>query len=135
MDRWEEEHGVSFEEARSVFCDERAIRYCDPGRSEDEDRFIMLGMGLILRVPVVCHCYRENDSVIRIVSARRGSRNPYIKPLKRPIRIRLDRPTVAYFKALASELGVPYQNLIDLYLRDCVLKKRKLEPSWVEGRP
>ena len=64
-------HGVSFAEAQSVFYDECAIRYDDPDHSEDEDRFIMLGMSFLLRVLVVCHCYRADDSVIRIVSARR----------------------------------------------------------------
>ena len=51
----------------------------------------------------------------------KGKKNPYIKQLKQPITIRLDKSTVAYFKALATELGMPYQNLINLYLRDCVL--------------
>jgi uncharacterized protein len=66
-------HGVSFREAQSVFYDERAIRYFDPDHSEDEDRFVMLGMGLFLRVLVVCHCYRADDSSIRIVTARRAN--------------------------------------------------------------
>ena len=65
-------HGVSFEEAQTVFLDEHAIRYYDPDHSEDEDRFIMLGMSLRLRVLVVCHCYRANDKVIRIISARKA---------------------------------------------------------------
>jgi predicted DNA binding CopG/RHH family protein len=64
-------------------------------------------------------------------TAMKGEKNPYVKRLKQPITIRLDRPTVAYFKALASELGMPYQNLINLYLRDCVANKRKFEPLWV----
>jgi predicted DNA binding CopG/RHH family protein len=51
----------------------------------------------------------------------KGEKNPYIKQLKKPITIRLDKSTVAYFKAMASELGMPYQNLINLYLRDCAL--------------
>jgi predicted DNA binding CopG/RHH family protein len=63
-------------------------------------------------------------------TAMKGEKNPYVKRLKQPITIRLDRPTVEYFKALASELGMPYQNLINLYLRDCVAKGRKLEPRW-----
>jgi uncharacterized DUF497 family protein len=67
-------HKVSFEEAATVFLDENAIRYFDPDHSEDEDRFIMLGMSFILRVLVVCHCYREHDSVIRIVSARKANK-------------------------------------------------------------
>ena len=67
-------HTVSFEEAQTVFLDENAMRYFDPDHSEDEDRFIMLGMSFTLRVLVVCHCYRENDSVIRIISARRADK-------------------------------------------------------------
>jgi len=66
-------HGVSFNEAQSVFYDERAIRYYDPDHSEAEDRFIMLGMSFVLRVLVVCHCYRVGDAVIRIVSARKAN--------------------------------------------------------------
>ena len=67
-------HKVSFEEAQTVFLDENAIRFFDPDHSEDEDRFIMLGMSFTLRVLVVCHCYREDDSVIRIISARKADR-------------------------------------------------------------
>jgi predicted DNA binding CopG/RHH family protein len=60
----------------------------------------------------------------------KGEKNPYVKRLKQPITIRLDRQTVAYFKALAAELGMPYQNLINLYLRDCAANRRKLELHW-----
>ena len=67
-------HGVSFDEAQTVFFDKNAIRYYDPDHSEDEDRFIMLGMSFRLRVLVVCHCYRLDDKVIRIVSARRANK-------------------------------------------------------------
>jgi len=68
-------HGVSFEEAQTVFLDEKAIRYYDPDHSEDEDRFIMLGMSLQLRLLVVCHCCRAKDRVIRIISARKADKN------------------------------------------------------------
>jgi predicted DNA binding CopG/RHH family protein len=60
----------------------------------------------------------------------KGEKNPYIKHLKQPITIRLDRATVAYFKSLAAEVGMPYQNLINLYLRDCALNRKKLELRW-----
>jgi predicted DNA binding CopG/RHH family protein len=63
-------------------------------------------------------------------SKMKGKRNPYVKALKQPITMRLDKSTVAYFKALATELGMPYQNLINLYLRDCALKHRKLQMKW-----
>jgi len=66
-------HGVSFEEAQTVFLDENAIRYFDPDHSHDEDRFIMLGMSYTLRVLVVCHCYHVDDTVIRIISARKAN--------------------------------------------------------------
>ncbi|MBL7115455.1 MAG: BrnT family toxin [Kiritimatiellae bacterium] len=67
-------HKVSFEEAQTVFLDENAIRFFDPDHSEDENRFLMLGMSFTLRVLVVCHCYREGDSVIRIISARKADK-------------------------------------------------------------
>lgn len=65
-------HGVSFEEARSAFLDENAKVYFDPDHSETEDRFILLGMSVQLRVLVVCHCYREGESLVRIISARKA---------------------------------------------------------------
>ena len=60
----------------------------------------------------------------------KGEKNPYIKLLKQPITIRLDKTTVAYFKALAGEIGMPYQNLINLYLRDCALNRKLLKLKW-----
>jgi uncharacterized DUF497 family protein len=67
-------HGVSFEEAQTVFFDENAVRFSDPDHSADEDRFLMFGISFQLRVVVICHCFRENDSVIRIISARKANR-------------------------------------------------------------
>ena len=66
-------HGVSFEEAQSVFFDERAIQFYDEDHSKKEDRFIMLGMSLQARILVVCHCERESGEVIRIISARKAT--------------------------------------------------------------
>ena len=60
----------------------------------------------------------------------KGEKNPYVKQLKQPITIRLDTSTVAYFKNLSEELGMPYQNLINMYLRDCALNQRKLKLKW-----
>jgi predicted DNA binding CopG/RHH family protein len=60
----------------------------------------------------------------------KGEKNPYVKQLKQPITMRLDTSTVAYFKNLSEELGMPYQNLINLYLRDCALNQRKLKLKW-----
>ena len=68
-------HGVSFEEASTVFEDIDALQIFDPDHSESEDRFILLGMSSVLRILVVCHCYRANDSKIRIISARKATRN------------------------------------------------------------
>lgn len=68
-------HGVSFQEASTVFDDYDALQIYDPDHSEEEDRFIMLGMSSALRILVVCHCYRENDEQIRIISARKATRN------------------------------------------------------------
>jgi hypothetical protein len=68
-------HGVAFEEAQTAFYDGNAREYADPDHSTDEDRFILLGLSYRLRVLVVCHCYRESESVIRIISARKADRS------------------------------------------------------------
>ncbi len=67
-------HGVSFDEAESVFYDEHARLIHDPEHSADEDRFIMMGLSARLRLLVVCHCYRESEQIIRIISARKADR-------------------------------------------------------------
>jgi uncharacterized DUF497 family protein len=66
-------HGVSFDEAKSVFVDERAKLIDDPDHSEDEDRFVLLGLSSALRLLLVCHCYRSESNVIRIISARKAT--------------------------------------------------------------
>ena len=66
-------HGVSFEEAETVFYDDQAILTADPDE-EDEERFVLLGLSAGIRTLVVCHCYRAGDSVIRIISARKAHR-------------------------------------------------------------
>ena len=63
-------HGVSFEDARAAFYDETAIVFHDPDNTDEEDRFILLGLSVRAGVLVVCHCVRDDDSVIRIISAR-----------------------------------------------------------------
>jgi len=65
---------VSFEEAQTTFSDEHALLISDPDHSTDEDRFILMGMSAGFRVLLVCHCYRESDDVIRIISARKATR-------------------------------------------------------------
>ena len=68
-----DKHGVTFEEARSVFCDEYAVEFYDDMHSEWEDRFLLLGLSFRLRLLLVCHCHREAEGVIRIVSARKAT--------------------------------------------------------------
>jgi len=68
-------HGVSFEEAKSAFYDESAKLISDPDHSEDEERFILLGLSHSLRMILVCHCYRSESNVVRIISARKATPN------------------------------------------------------------
>jgi hypothetical protein len=63
----------------------------------------------------------------------KGRRNPYARRLKRSVTIRLDDASIAYFKELAAETGVAYQSLINLYLRDCVVHRRRPVQHWVSG--
>ena len=70
----ERKHGVSFEEAQTVFYDEDAAEFYDDAHSQNDDRFIMLGISALTRVLVVCHCLREGGNVIRIISARKATR-------------------------------------------------------------
>lgn len=67
-------HNVSFEEAATVFYDDNALLISDPDHSDEEDRFILLGISQKTRMLVVCHCYRENDQIIRIFSARKATK-------------------------------------------------------------
>ena len=60
----------------------------------------------------------------------KGRKNPYIKNLKQPVTMRVDCDTVIYFKSMAEEMGIPYQSLINLYLRDCAVHHRKLQMKW-----
>jgi predicted DNA binding CopG/RHH family protein len=124
----------------------------DSDHSIDEDRFVLLGMSARLRVLLACHCYRKGEAVIRIISARRATsrgknlrrgkmkkeydfsrakKNPFAKKLKRQITIRIDAPTIDYFKTLAAEMGIPYQQLINLFLRDCAVSRKRPQVKWV----
>jgi uncharacterized DUF497 family protein len=67
-------HGISFDEARSVFYDELAVQFYDEPHSGGEDRFLMLGMSSGARLLIVCHCEREGGGVIRIISARKATK-------------------------------------------------------------
>ncbi len=79
-------HGVSFEEAETVFLDDQALLLDDPVHSSGEDRFILLGLSAAVRVLVVCHCYRASGNVIRLISARKATvteRKGYIERWRR----------------------------------------------------
>ena len=84
---WDEEkqnenirkHGLSFNEASTVFEDENALLKHDPDHSQDEERFIILGFSERARLLMVCHCYRVDDSVIRLISARKANNKEYIE--------------------------------------------------------
>lgn len=68
-------------------------------------------------------------------SKMKGRRNPYVKLLKQSVTIRLDRQTVEYFRELAGQTGLPYQSLINLYLRDCATHRRKISFRWLSDSP
>lgn len=67
-------HDVSFAEAQTVFYDENAVEFYDDDHSEWEDRFLLLGISSKLRLLIICHCYRADDGVIRLISARKATR-------------------------------------------------------------
>ena len=69
-----QKHKITFEEAKTVFYDENALLIDDPDHSEIEDRFILLGLSREAKLLVVCHCYRQSDTVIRIISARKATK-------------------------------------------------------------
>jgi len=68
-------HGISFDEARTTFYDENAVQFFDPDHSDDEDRFILLGVSHKLNTLVVCHCFREEETTVRIISARKADKD------------------------------------------------------------
>ena len=69
-----EKHGISFQEASTVFYDEDALLFDDPDNSEQEDRFLIIGFSREARLCIVSHCYRGDDEIIRIISARKASK-------------------------------------------------------------
>ena len=68
-----QKHGVSFKEAATAFQDENAVYFDDERHSQDEDRFIVIGFSKVVRLLFVCYCYRESESVVRIISARKAT--------------------------------------------------------------
>jgi len=148
-------HGISFEEAKTVFYDESARIIHDPDHSALEDRFILLGISYKLRVHVVfTPIGRVMKSFASYLPARlqkmkhltikglhkmrkeynfsKSAANPYAKRLKQQVTIRLEKETIDYFKQLADEIDIPYQKLINLYLRNCAEKELKPSLSWQE---
>lgn len=68
-------HGISFQEAVTVFADEHALLLADPDHSTEEDRFVLMGFSASLRILVVCHCYRRSEKTIRIISVRKATKS------------------------------------------------------------
>ena len=116
-------HGLSFEAAKEVFYDEFAILFDDPDHSIEEDRFLIIGSIKSQKICIVSHCYRDNSEL-------NPRKNPYANRLKKQITINIDGGTIDYFKSLADAKGIPYQTLINLYLRDCADNHRQLQLSW-----
>ncbi len=140
--------GIWFEEAQTVFDDPNSRVFMDEEHSDLEDRFLILGLSATGRLLIVIHCYRKVDSLVRIISARRRQNgrlenmkkeydlnkmkeipNPYLGK-KKAVGINLSPQVIDYFKKLAEEAQIPYQKLIDLYLLDCVKKRKKLSLKW-----
>jgi uncharacterized DUF497 family protein len=122
----QKKHGVSFEEAQSVFFDDYATQFDDEEHSGQEERFILLGMSIKSRVLVVCHYERKSGSVIRLISARKATagenmkseydfskmnsrKNPYASKLKKQVTIRMGQDVISYFKAMSEDTGIPYR--------------------------
>jgi uncharacterized DUF497 family protein len=121
-------HGVSFEEARSVFIDEHGLLIDDPDHSDDENRFILLGMSASART-----LHRPVETMRKSYDFSKARPNPYAKLLKKQVTIRLDVETIEYFKSLAEGMSIPYQTLINLYLRECAANRKELRLQWTEG--
>jgi len=68
-------HGISFADARTTFYDEHALQFFDPDHSDEEDRFILLGTNHKLNTLVVCHCFKETETLVRIISARKADKD------------------------------------------------------------
>lgn len=75
-------HGISFEEASSVFYDDEALIINDEAHSQKEERFVLIGFSYKYNLLVVCHCYRQNEEIVRIISARKAAKNEQKEYLK-----------------------------------------------------
>ena len=69
-----QKHGITFDEATTVFDDDMAVYLMDDAHSDDEERFIVIGLSSVANMLMVCHCYRNGDSIIRIISARKADK-------------------------------------------------------------
>ena len=78
---------------------------------------------------------RDGDAMREQYDFSKARKNPYASMLKRSITIRLDEASIAYFKAISEDVGIPYQSLINLYLRECAASQRKLELTWKGADP
>lgn len=76
-------HGVSFEEGQTVFADDNALFMHDPDHSEEEDRFLLLGLSAVARLLVVCHCYREESDTVRIISVWKATKSETSQYMRR----------------------------------------------------
>lgn len=141
-------HGVWFEEAIQVFKDPYVRFFEDKGHSDQEERFIAIGQGSEKNLLIVIHSYRDSDNLVRIISARRATRKERLfmkkeynfskmkeisnslKGKKISVGINLSPAVIDYFKRMSEQSGIPYQKLIDMYLLDCVQKKKKLKMDW-----
>ncbi len=144
-------HGISFEEAASVFYDGRAVEFYDDENSNWEDRFLLLGISSAHGVPLppsrrIHHssyfCTEGNQERVQLLprgetmkdeydlSKMKSRPNPYARKLKKQVTLRIQPEVIDYFKAMAEETGIPYQSLINLYLQDCVNSHRKLNMQW-----
>jgi len=126
----ERNHGVSFEEAQTVFFDEHAAAAPGvplPSRGQRVDSDHQRSASEQARGEAVLG---KAETMKKEYDFSRARKNPYAKRLKKQITIRLDEPTIEYFKGVAELSGIPYQTLINLYLRDCAQKGRKLSMDW-----
>jgi len=147
-------HGISFEEARTAFTDEHGLLIDDPDHSKDEARFLLLGRQLdaapARRVSLLPrrrrldqdhlgsargllragNLHRTVETMRKTYDFSKARPNPYARRLKKQVTIRLDEDTINYFKSLADSAEIPYQTLINLYLRDCAQSGKQLRLEW-----
>eukprot|EP01031_Cornospumella_fuschlensis_P021910 gene21910-26864_t len=120
------------------FYDELAVQFFDEDHSSVEERFLMLGMSSQARLliqPLANALFtQEADMKAEYDLSKLPSRkNPYASKLKKSVTMRLSEDVVVYFKGMAEEAGMPYQSLINLYLRDCLANHRKIQIKWPQS--